>query len=146
MKLIFTVFAIVLFLPYTVRAGQCDPTPMMSTGTHYEPVTTYRVDVSTGLLVEGKILSSSDCKPITNVRVEHWQTSREGRYEDRLRAYLFSDDNGYYRFNTEWPASRAPHIHFIVYADGYKTLETQWRGREVVEKIKFDMVLEKLAH
>jgi protocatechuate 3,4-dioxygenase beta subunit len=35
----------------------------------------------------------------------------------------------------------SPHIHFIVTADGHRTLETQWVGDESQDTIEFDMVL-----
>ena len=127
----------------TAIADTCPPTPHRTTGTHYKPVENYKVDISKGLKVSGRILSSTDCKPIKGVRVAHWQAGENGKYQDRLRAYLFSDDNGSYRFETEWPAAMVPHIHFIVSTDGYKTLETQWVGDERLNTINFDMVLER---
>ena len=33
------------------------------------------------------------------------------------------------------------HIHFIVSAEGYETIETQWRGDEQVNVIEFDIIL-----
>jgi len=62
---------------------------------------------------------------------------------DRLRAYLFSNAAGHYEFETEWPNLAVPHIHFIVTADGYHVLETQWIGSSREDLIEFDPVLQK---
>jgi protocatechuate 3,4-dioxygenase beta subunit len=128
-----------------LRAAEtCIPTPHRSTGTHYEPVTVQRGDIGQGLVVSGRILAAPDCKPVPGARIAHWQADESGHYVDRLRAWLYSDAQGRYRFETEWPNLDPPHIHFIVTAEGYQTLETQWRGNGPRQKaIEFDMVLEK---
>jgi protocatechuate 3,4-dioxygenase beta subunit len=99
------------------------------------------VDVSSGVTVHGHILAAPDCKPVSNAKVAHWQAGEDGRYSDQLRAYIFTDAEGRYRFETEWPALRPPHIHFIITADGYQVLETQWVGDTRTQDIEFDMVL-----
>ena len=66
---------------------------------------------------------------------------KNGRYQDRLRAYMFTDEQGRFEFETEWPNMPTPHIHFIVTAEGYEILETQWIGDERQTQIEFDMVL-----
>ena len=123
-------------------ATDCMPTPHRTTGTHYEPVTEKRGNVGSGVAVRGRILAAPDCTPIAGARVAHWQAGEDGFYSDRLRAYLLSDANGNYRFETEWPALPTPHIHFIVTADGYERLETQWIGNERTGLIEFNMVLQ----
>lgn len=128
-------------LPVAIHAAECTPTPHRTTGTHYKPVTVEKTDIGQGVLVKGRVLSESDCKPLSGVKVAHWQAGEEGQYIDRLRAYLFTDESGYFEFNTEWPNMRSPHIHFIVEADGYQLLETQWIGDKRSNKIEFDMVL-----
>ena len=132
-----------LILALPVHAGDCIPTPHRTTGTHYEPVTVQRTDVSRGVIVRGQVLAAPDCQPIAQARVAHWQAGENGRYTDSLRAYLFSDAEGRFEFETEWPNLRPPHIHFIVTAEGYDTLETQWVGAERQDEIDFTMVLEK---
>ena len=121
-------------------AGDCLPTPHRTTGTHYQPVTEQRGDVGTGVVVTGRVLGAPDCAPVASARVAHWQ---DGRYADRLRAYLYADGEGGYSFETEWPALHPPHIHFIVTADGFEVLETQWIGHDRTNQIEFDMVLRK---
>ncbi|MGC1955827.1 MAG: hypothetical protein WA970_25315 [Gammaproteobacteria bacterium] len=122
-------------------AAECTPTLHRTIGTHYKPVTEQQGDVGSGLVVRGRILAAPDCKPVANAKVAHWQAGEQGEYLDRLRAYLFADENGRYEFETEWPNLDVPHIHFIITAPGYDTLETQWVGSRRTDLIEFDMVL-----
>ena len=131
------------FFPIITMAENCIPTPHRTTGTHYAPVTEHKVNISQGVTVKGRILATPDCVPVANAKIAHWQADRNGFYVDRLRAYLFSDANGYFEFETEWPNLSPPHIHFIVTAEGYEVLETQWRGDEPTKLIEFDMILQK---
>jgi len=135
---------IFLLLPFaSVQAEICEPTPGMHMGTHHKPITTAKVDISKGMVVSGQVLSSKDCKPIAGARIAHWQTNTEGVYVDELRAFMFSDNKGNYRFETEWPGAPIPHIHFQVSANGYKPLTTQWIGDEKADAIKLNLVLEE---
>ena len=129
--------------PVCAHADPCPPTPHRTTGTHYKPVTEHKLHVSSGLRVRGRILSAPDCKPVAHAKVAHWQADEAGVYVDRLRAYLFTDQDGRYEFTTEWPNLVTPHIHFIVTADGHAPLETQWVGQQRSDRIDFDMVLRK---
>ena len=122
-------------------ARDCIATTARTAGTHYKPVTTQKTDIGRGLIVSGHILSARDCKPIADARISHWQAGENGQYQDRLRAYLFSDKKGSYRFSTEWPAAMIPHIHFIVSARGFETIGTQWVGYKKLKEIRFDIVL-----
>jgi protocatechuate 3,4-dioxygenase beta subunit len=131
------------YAPITGASGT--PTPHRTTGTHYKPVTAQRVDVSKGLSVRGRILAAPDCKAVPSAKVSHWQAGEDGRYADRLRAYLFADSEGRFSFETEWPAISPPHIHFMVTAEGYEILETQWIGDNPTRDIAFDMVLRPAA-
>lgn len=130
-----------LLIPFTATAWDCIPTPHRTTGTHYEPVTEQKVDVSNGVTVRGRVLSAPECKPVANAKVAHWQADENGYYVDRLRAYMFTDGEGRYQFETEWPNLSPPHIHFIVTAEGHEVLETQWIGDRRTSLIDFTMVL-----
>ena len=132
---------ICLCLPSTLLAQECTPTAAMFSGTHHNDNIQHKVDISTGLVFEGHILSATDCKPIPGAKIEHWQTNSEGFYVDRLRAWMRADTQGYYRFSSEWPGAPVPHVHFIVSADGYTTLTTQWQGDKPRQHVKFDIVL-----
>ncbi|MGN6317328.1 dioxygenase family protein [Trinickia sp.] len=105
------------------------------------------------LLVNGRVLSL-DGAPIANARVETWQASPGGLYENQdpsqedmnLRARFQTDEDGYFSFRSVRPSGyavpvdgpcgkllalqkrdimRPAHLHFIVLAEGYKTLATQ---------------------
>jgi catechol 1,2-dioxygenase len=105
------------------------------------------------LFVQGRVLSL-DGKPLANARVETWQASPGGLYENQdpeqedmnLRARFQTDGEGRFSFHSVRPAGyavpvdgpcgellarqrrdimRPAHLHFIVLADGYKTLATQ---------------------
>lgn len=134
--------AVLTAVPTTALIAECIPTPHRTTGTHYAPVTEHKINIGKGVIVQGRVLAWPDCTPVANARVVHWQAGEAGRYIDRLRAWQFTDENGRYRFETEWPDMPAPHIHFIVTNSGYQTLETQWVGFKRTKRIEFDMVLE----
>ena len=142
MKYIIFIASLAIFIQPSY-ADECIPTPHRTTGTHYEPVTIQKNDISKGVLVRGKVLSMPDCKPVASAKIAHWQAGEDGRYSDRLRAYLFTDNNGKFKFETEWPRLNPPHIHFIVTAEGFDILETQWIGTNRQNEIEFTMVLEK---
>ena len=131
-----------IFFPSILFAKDCIPTPHRTTGTHYKAVTQQKINISKGVTVSGVILNSA-CQPITNAKVSHWQAGEDGRYTDRLRAFLFTDKNGRFQFETEWPALNPPHIHYIVEAKGYEILETQWIGNQRKKEIEFELVLEE---
>jgi catechol 1,2-dioxygenase len=105
------------------------------------------------LFVDGQVLSL-DGKPVAHARVETWQASPGGLYENQdpdqeemnLRARFQTDENGRFSFHSVRPAGyavpvdgpcgellalqrrdimRPAHLHFIVMAEGYKTLATQ---------------------
>lgn len=138
--------AILTAAPITDIIAVCIPTPHRATGTHYAPVTEHKINISKGVIVKGRVLAWPDCTPVANAKIAHWQAGENGRYVNRLRAYLFTDENGRYQFETEWPEMRTPHIHFIVSNSGYQTLETQWVGFKRTKRIEFDMVLELENH
>ena len=133
----------ILILSQDAYANDCLPTAHRTTGTHYEPVTQQKINISNGLTVKGKVLAMPECQPVAHAKVAHWQAGEDGHYQDRLRAYLFTDAQGNYQFETEWPNISPPHIHFIISADGYQVLETQWIGSQRSEVINFNMVLEQ---
>lgn len=130
-------------LSTAVQAFDCIPTPHRTTGTHYEPVTEEKTDISEGVIFRGQVLAAPACEPVAGARVAHWQAGEDGRYQDRLRAFLYTDGEGRFRFETEWPNLRPPHIHFIVTAEGHEILETQWIGDERQSEIDFTLVLER---
>lgn len=140
-KTVIIITAVLLFTTLA-QAKECIPTPHRTTGTHYSPVTVEKTNISKGVIFQGRILNTA-CQPVTHAKVAHWQAGKDGRYSDRLRAFLFTDDAGFFKFETEWPNLNPPHIHFIVTEDGYEILETQWIGSSPQTHIEFDLVLEE---
>ena len=134
----------ILFSPY-VLSETCKPTEQMFKGTHFKPITQQKINIGQGLHIKGSVLSAKDCSPIENARIEHWQTNSDGKYVDELRAYLFSDANGKFEFETEWPGAPVPHIHFIIHAEGHKKSVTQWVGSKKIENINLELILEPSA-
>ena len=138
---------IIAVMPFTeIMADTCEPTPHRTTGTHYEPVTVSKTNVGKGVTIIGKILAAPNCDPVSDAKIAHWQADENGQYVDKLRAFLYSDKDGNYEFDTEWPDLSIPHIHFIVTKDGYDVLETQWVGTERTKRIEFNMVLKKSSN
>jgi protocatechuate 3,4-dioxygenase beta subunit len=135
-------------LPIVASAADCTPTPGRTIGTHYDiaKATHQPGDLGTGLLMHGRVLSAAGCHPLAGVKVIHWQAGEEGRYLDRLYAWRLTDDKGGYRFETEWPALRPPHIHFLVEAPGHQPLATQWIADERVDEARFDIVLQPVSN
>lgn len=88
---------------------------------------------------------AADCRPLGGVKLIHWQAGEQGQYVDRLYAWRLTDGDGAYRFETEWPALRPPHIHFLVEAPGHRPLATQWIAHGRVDEASFDLVLEPAA-
>lgn len=126
MRILISTGCAVLMLHGASAFAQCKPTESMTPGTHYKPVTVQQTNTGKGLTVSGHVRAEGDCRPIAGAKIAHWQANSKGKYEDNLRAYMLTDRNGGYSFNTEWPGAEVPHIHFMVIAKGYKTLITQW--------------------
>ena len=126
--------------------------------------------------VEGTV-TGTDGKPVPGARIEVWQADADASYDvqygdDRTaaRAHLFTDEEGGYRFwaltPTPYPiphdgpvgkllqaAARSPmrasHLHFMVIADGQRTLVTHIfvRGDELLTRdavfgVKESLVME----
>jgi len=138
------IFTVLLsMIASTSYAGECIPTSHRTTGAHYEPVTRQQVNISQGMTVRGQILAMPDCLPVKHAKVAHWQAGENGFYQDRLRAFLYTDEQGRFEFKTEWPNINPPHIHFIVTANQHEKLETQWAGHTRKKRINFKMFLER---
>ena len=145
-QIIFCTGLIACFILMTtqVYAADCKASPQMGMGTHFKAITQHKIDIGQGFKVKGVILSAQGCTPIKNARIEHWQMNTEGEYIGELRAYLMSDTNGEFTFETEWPGSEVPHIHFIVHAEGYKKLIYVWIASEKTKSIDLKFVLKPI--
>lgn len=122
----------------------CTPTVPDAEGPFYKPNAPLRNSVGKGYELSGTVISSKDCSPILQARVELWMAGPDGEYRDDFRATLIVDDSGEYQFESHRPPSylsRPPHIHIRVTADGYQTLITQHYPKKGSSSEEFDLVL-----
>lgn len=122
----------------------CVPTAPDAQGPFYREDAPQRNMIGTGYLLFGEVRSAADCKPIPAARIEVWTTGPDGRYDDRWRATLYSDETGRYYFESHVPGpygNRPPHIHLIVNASGYAELVTQHYPQPGSGMGLFDLVL-----
>ena len=142
---LFALFLTGLPVPASGEAGKCLPTAEDKEGPFYKPEAPERLSTGSGLAVSGKVLSWPDCRPIPGACVEWWHADRSGEYVDSLRGARKTGDNGGYAFTASPPGiypGRPPHIHFKVFAPGYKALTTQLSLRGGENKVPFDIVVE----
>ena len=94
-----------------------------------------RREGGTAIVVEGRIRDARTCAPVPNALLDVWQADHHGKYdvdyrgdETFGRARIRAGSDGAFSFTTIRPApygSRPAHIHFIVSAEGKKSLVTQ---------------------
>lgn len=141
-----------LFWPsfaYTADSGnetrKCVPTPRDSLGPFYKPGAPERQKVGEGYVLKGLVRSAADCSTLSRVKIEFWLAGPDKQYDDAHRATLYSDADGAYRFESNFPPpymSRPSHIHIKVSAPGHKELVTQHYPGEGKREAVFDLVLE----
>lgn len=141
LKFIATPFLLVSLALVSPVWAKCPPTEAMFSGTHHKANPPERRNVSHGMRVHGKIRSATDCAAIANAKIEYWQAGSDGYYTDRLRAWFIADKDGSYQYETEWPGAPIAHIHYIISADGYQPVTTQWIGDEPVVEVEINFVL-----
>lgn len=131
-------------ISYADPAKKCKPTEPDALGPFYKPNAPIRSSVGKGYILSGVVKSSADCSPIANAKIEFWLAGPDGKYDDDLRATVFSGKEGIYRFESNIPKSysgRPPHIHILISAKGYKSLVTQHYPVEGSNQGSFDLVL-----
>jgi protocatechuate 3,4-dioxygenase beta subunit len=127
-----------------ISVKKCKPTPADYLGPYYESDAPLRSSVGKGYNLEGVVMSSTDCSPIANARIEFWLTNPAGLYDDAHRSTIFSDGTGEYSFESNFPpaySGRPPHIHVRISAEGFKTLATQHYPTHGQTSGEFDIVL-----
>ena len=128
----------------TARTTPCKPTPPDALGPFYTPNAPERTSVGKGHVLSGAVRSSVDCSPIAGAQIEFWLAGTDGKYDDDHRATMYSDKNGAYQFESNFPppySGRPSHIHIKIAARGYRTLVTQYYPAEGQTKGEFDLVL-----
>lgn len=112
-----------------VEAKDCPPTEPDAMGPFYKPDAPVRSKIGTGYLLAGTVRSTIDCRPVAGARIEIWQAGPDKNYDDAHRATLFSNAEGHYRLETNYPPRysfwRPSHIHILVDAPGFRRLVTQ---------------------
>lgn len=84
------------------------------------------------------MLSSADCNPIANAKLEFWPEEEGLGHSDSSRAIFFTDKDGRYRFECNLPE----HIHMRISAPGYRTIGVNSYHPEGKAEGTFDIVLE----
>ena len=97
------------------------------------------------LVVRGRVWAFDSKQPLAGATLDIWQANAAGRYDNDdpdkppakgvyvNRARLVTDETGYYEYETIKPGRysigpnrwRPAHIHYLIAAQGYKTLVTQ---------------------
>lgn len=116
----------------------CKPTLDDGVSPSYKPDASERTAVGQGHIVTGVVLSSMDCQPIANAKLEFWPEEEGLGHPDSSRATFYTDQNGGYRFECNPPE----HIHMRISAPGYRTIGVNSYHPEGKAEGTFDIVLE----
>ena len=119
------------------KSRSCNPTLDDGVSPSYKPDMPERTTVGTGHILTGVVLSSADCQPIPNARLEFWPEEEGLGHPDASRATFYSDQNGHYRFECNPPH----HIHMRISAPGYRTIGVNSYHPEGQAEGIFDIVL-----
>lgn len=122
----------------TARVSRsCTPTLDDGVSPSYIPDTPERNIVGSGHVLTGLVLSSVDCQPIPNARLEFWPEEAGLGHPESARATFYSDENGRYRFECNLPE----HIHMKISAEGYQTIGVNSYHPEGAAEGTLDIVL-----
>lgn len=122
----------------------CAPTPPDAMGPFYKSNAPLRDSVGKGYELSGVVMSTKNCAPIPQARIELWMAGPDGEYADNYRATVTPNQAGEYYFESHLPPSyfnRPPHIHMRVSANGFKTLVTQHYPEAGSKNGTLDLVL-----
>ena len=141
--------AAVFAAAHGVEAASCPPTEDNPQGPFYVSGAPFRVGIAPDdepgerLVVTGRVLSATDCRPLPGAVVDVWHASDAGAYygmegaggDDawRLRGRASTGPTGAYRFETILPGRyplgprrlRPRHIHYLVTHPAHRPLVTQ---------------------
>jgi hypothetical protein len=96
----------------------CTPSVDDGLSPTYRPGAPVRAKVGHGHVLTGIVVSSLDCAPIAEVKIELWPEYSGKGHPDTARATVFTDSSGRYRFECDPPE----HIHMRISAPGYVTI------------------------
>lgn len=113
--------------------------PFYRSGSPFRAKLTPPFEPGTVLVVTGRVWSFETKKPLPNASLDLWQVDSQtadysagnGSFKNRARTY--TDENGYFEFETVHPIPyrpgpnfwRSPHVHFIAAAAGHKRLVSE---------------------
>jgi protocatechuate 3,4-dioxygenase beta subunit len=142
-------------------AGNSAPVPTMTSPTVTPPAvcrvsarggtTTSPIDpapvrssVGEGHILTGVVRSTEGCAPVVNAKIIFWLANPDGRYDEDHRATVFTDEQGAYTFESNFPGEYEnvrPHIHLYVEAEGYRAIETEYLPERGQTEGIFDITL-----
>ncbi len=128
----------------TLPVKDCTPTPYDEIGPFYRPDAPMRNKVGSGYLLSGHVLSTSECTPLPEAKLEFWLVNENVEYDDAHRATVIADSKGRYTFESNKPmdyVGRLPHIHMRITAKGHEELITQHYPQKDAVRAEFDIVL-----
>lgn len=105
-------------VPSPTPPNDCPPTHDDGVSPSYVPNAPERSVVGHGHVLTGYVLSSTNCLPIPNAKLEFWTEEAGLGHPTSARATLFTDANGFYRYESNLPE----HIHMRISAEGYHTI------------------------
>lgn len=113
--------------------------PFYRSGSPFRAKLTPPFEPGTVLVVTGRVWSFETKKPLPGATLDLWQVDNQtrdysaGNGDFKNRARLYTDENGYFEFETVHPIPyspganfwRSPHIHFIAACAGHKRLVSE---------------------
>ena len=119
--------------------AECRATSRATQGPYWREDAPFTNDIrragGTQIVVAGTVRDARTCKPIPGALLDVWQADHHGKYdvdyrggETFGRARVRAGNDGAFTFTTTKPAPygmRPAHIHFIVSAEGRRSLVTQ---------------------
>jgi protocatechuate 3,4-dioxygenase beta subunit len=130
-------------LPRLAFAEDCVATSSATQGPYWRPDAPFTTDLTRQggevITVHGVVRSARTCKPIAGALLDVWQADHHGKYDLDYRgsevfgrARIRSGSDGAFAFRTIRPAPygspgfmRPAHIHFVLSAEGHRSLTTQ---------------------
>lgn len=121
----------------TLTVRSCKPTLDDGVSPSYVSNAPERTVVGHGHVLTGVVLSSADCQPIANAKLEFWPEEAGLGHPDTSRATFFTDEAGGYRFECNLPE----HIHMRISAEGYQTIGVNSYHPDGASEGTFNIVL-----
>jgi len=127
----------------TLADEKCTATSSATKGPYWRPDAPFTTDLTRAggevITVHGVVRSARTCKPVAGALLDVWQADHHGKYDVDYRdkdvfgrARIRSGSDGTFSFRTVRPGpygspgfTRPAHIHFVLSAQGHRSLVTQ---------------------